>query len=49
VAGAVARRHRLAALASLERAEIADAGHMMHWTKPEELTRILVEFLLRPA
>jgi pimeloyl-ACP methyl ester carboxylesterase len=38
---------RLGAFASLERAEIPDAGHMMHWTQPEALSRILVEFLLR--
>ena len=40
---------RLGAFKALERAEIADAGHMMHWTKPEELTGILAEFLLRTA
>jgi pimeloyl-ACP methyl ester carboxylesterase len=36
---------RLASFAKLEHAEIADAGHMMHWTKPEEVARLLVEFL----
>jgi pimeloyl-ACP methyl ester carboxylesterase len=40
---------RIAAFNALEHAEIPDAGHMMHWTKPEELTTILAEFLLRPA
>ncbi len=25
--------------------EIEDAGHMMHWTKPEEVARLLAEFL----
>jgi pimeloyl-ACP methyl ester carboxylesterase len=36
---------RLAAFAKLERAEIADAGHMMHWTKPDEVARVLLRFL----
>jgi pimeloyl-ACP methyl ester carboxylesterase len=40
---------RLGAFQALERAEIPDAGHMMHWTKPAELTSILAEFLLRRA
>jgi len=40
---------RLGAFAALERVEIPDAGHMMHWTRPEELARILVEFLMRTA
>jgi pimeloyl-ACP methyl ester carboxylesterase len=35
---------RLACFASLQRAEIADAGHMMHWTRPEELARLLLGF-----
>jgi pimeloyl-ACP methyl ester carboxylesterase len=38
---------RLGAFPTLERAEIPDAGHMMHWTRPDELSRILGEFLLR--
>jgi pimeloyl-ACP methyl ester carboxylesterase len=36
---------RLASFAKLSRAEIPDAGHMMHWTKPDEVARLLVEFL----
>lgn len=35
---------RVAAFASVTRAEIADAGHMMHWTEPAKLTRLLLEF-----
>jgi pimeloyl-ACP methyl ester carboxylesterase len=35
---------RVESFARVERAEIADAGHMMHWTRPEELVRLVVEF-----
>ncbi len=35
---------RVASFAVLERAEIADAGHMMHWTEPAKLTRMLLGF-----
>jgi pimeloyl-ACP methyl ester carboxylesterase len=35
---------RIACFASLERAELADAGHMMHWTRPDDLARLLVRF-----
>lgn len=35
---------RLAAFASLERAELTDAGHMMHWTCPAQLAALLVRF-----
>ncbi len=35
---------RVASFAAVERAEIADAGHMMHWTEPEKLTRMLLLF-----
>jgi pimeloyl-ACP methyl ester carboxylesterase len=35
---------RLTAFASIERIEIEDAGHMMHWSRPEELSRALVRF-----
>jgi pimeloyl-ACP methyl ester carboxylesterase len=35
---------RVACFARLTRAEIADAGHMMHWTEPAKLTRLLLEF-----
>jgi pimeloyl-ACP methyl ester carboxylesterase len=38
---------RLACFADLERLELADAGHMMHWTRPAELTRAIVDFTLR--
>jgi pimeloyl-ACP methyl ester carboxylesterase len=36
---------RLAAFPNLERAEIRDAGHMMHWTRPDELVAVLLRFL----
>lgn len=36
---------RLAGFASLHRLELEGAGHMMHWTKPAELSRLLVDFL----
>lgn len=36
---------RLALFAHLERAEITDAGHMMHWTRPAELADILLAFV----
>jgi pimeloyl-ACP methyl ester carboxylesterase len=35
---------RVGSFAVLERFEIADAGHMMHWTEPEKLTGLLVRF-----
>jgi pimeloyl-ACP methyl ester carboxylesterase len=35
---------RVGSFAVLERAEIADAGHMMHWTEPAKLTDLLVRF-----
>lgn len=35
---------RLAAFASLERVEIADAGHMMHWSRPAQLAEAIVAF-----
>jgi pimeloyl-ACP methyl ester carboxylesterase len=37
---------RLGSFASLERAELADAGHMMHWTRPAALASLLVGFAL---
>ncbi len=40
---------REGAFAVLERVEIPDAGHMMHWTRPEDLSRFLLEFLLRSS
>jgi pimeloyl-ACP methyl ester carboxylesterase len=36
---------RLRSFSRLERAEIAGAGHMMHWTQPAALARLLVRFL----
>lgn len=36
---------RLAAFTRLERATLEGAGHMMHWTKPEALAALLLDFL----
>jgi pimeloyl-ACP methyl ester carboxylesterase len=36
---------RLSAFAALTRETIADAGHMMHWTKPDEVARAIARFL----
>jgi pimeloyl-ACP methyl ester carboxylesterase len=36
---------RLLAYPNLTREEIPDAGHMMHWTRPDELVRLLHGFL----
>ncbi|MBX3226594.1 MAG: alpha/beta hydrolase [Labilithrix sp.] len=36
---------RLAAFAQCETVTLEDAGHMVHWTKPDELARILVSRL----
>jgi pimeloyl-ACP methyl ester carboxylesterase len=36
---------RLGAFASLERVVVEDAGHMVHWTRPTELSSALVRFL----
>ncbi len=36
---------RIGAIANVRHVEIADAGHMMHWTRPEELSRLLVELV----
>lgn len=35
---------RLASFDRLERAEISDAGHMMHWTNPAALAQLLLRF-----
>ena len=35
---------RVAAFANVERHTIEDAGHMMHWTKPEDLSARLLAF-----
>jgi pimeloyl-ACP methyl ester carboxylesterase len=35
---------RLGAFARVERFELRDAGHMMHWTRPDEVAARLVEF-----
>jgi pimeloyl-ACP methyl ester carboxylesterase len=40
----VDEEERLACFAHLHRAELADAGHMMHWTQPAALARTLVAF-----
>lgn len=37
---------RLALVRDLRRAELPDAGHMMHWTAPAQLAAILAAFLL---
>lgn len=39
---------RLAGFPSLTRVVIEDAGHMLHWTKPVELTRALEQFFAQP-
>lgn len=36
---------RIATLPHARAVEIADAGHMMHWTRPEQVARLLVEHL----
>lgn len=36
---------RLAAFANLTRVDLPDAGHMMHWTAPDQLIATLGEFL----
>ena len=38
---------RLAAFAQCKRAELPDAGHMVHWTQPEALAPLLIEHFLR--
>jgi pimeloyl-ACP methyl ester carboxylesterase len=35
---------RVSAFATLQRGEIPNAGHMMHWTEPAKLTRLLLKF-----
>jgi pimeloyl-ACP methyl ester carboxylesterase len=37
---------RIGAFGRLERAEIPDAGHMMHWSAPEALSDLLLRFFL---
>lgn len=37
---------RLEAFPHLERTEIPDAGHMMHWSRPEELASAIVRFVV---
>ena len=34
----------MSAFKSLERFELPDAGHMMHWTEPQKLAARLVMF-----
>jgi pimeloyl-ACP methyl ester carboxylesterase len=36
---------RLAAFTKLERVTLEDAGHMMHWTRPNELAAVLAAFI----
>lgn len=38
---------RLTAFADCRRAELADAGHMVHWTRPDELAPLLVDHFRR--
>ena len=38
---------RVRSFRTLERAEIEDAGHMMHWTQPERLSALLLKFFGR--
>jgi pimeloyl-ACP methyl ester carboxylesterase len=40
---------RIAKLADVEVAELPDAGHMMHWTRPRELGELLARFFGGPA
>jgi pimeloyl-ACP methyl ester carboxylesterase len=40
---------RLASFSRLERAELADAGHMMHWTRPDDVARVLARFIASVA
>ena len=39
---------RLAAFARCERAELGDAGHMVHWTQPESLAKLLLAHFAGP-
>jgi pimeloyl-ACP methyl ester carboxylesterase len=36
---------RIECFARLEQAELTDAGHMMHWTRPEEMARLVTRFV----
>jgi len=36
---------RVATIVHAKTTEIADAGHMMHWTRPEALAKILLDFV----
>lgn len=38
---------RLEAFADVESFELPDAGHMMHWTQPDELAPAILRFLSR--
>jgi pimeloyl-ACP methyl ester carboxylesterase len=40
---------RLAMFPRLRRTEIDDAGHMMHWTRPAELARLVAGFVLEDS
>jgi pimeloyl-ACP methyl ester carboxylesterase len=37
---------RVAAFANVRRVDLPNAGHMMHWTEPEALSRTLIDFLV---
>jgi pimeloyl-ACP methyl ester carboxylesterase len=39
---------RVAAFPRAARAAIPDAGHMMHWTRPDEVARLLASFFTEP-
>ena len=40
---------RLSAFQTLERFDLPDAGHMMHWTRPEALATRLLAFFETPG
>ncbi|HWL84805.1 MAG TPA: alpha/beta hydrolase, partial [Polyangiaceae bacterium] len=39
---------RIASFAHVERADLPDAGHAMHWTQPDPLANLLLAFLQSP-
>jgi pimeloyl-ACP methyl ester carboxylesterase len=39
--------HRLSAFRDVERITLMDAGHMVHWTRPNELARAILDFFHR--
>jgi pimeloyl-ACP methyl ester carboxylesterase len=40
---------RIGSFKTLERAELPDAGHMMHWSAPEALSSLLLRFFSAPS